>query len=443
MVKWQHFTLLTLLCLLPCAGGAQEVTATDAASTPASAEEKSAEDEGMMHALRSAYTSNPALKAAREGQAALEAQIGFARANFQPSITAQASYGRERTKRTGAWTYKNPSSKALSLSQPLFRGGQSLSEWQSAKERVAAGAAELVGTEQHVLLSAAAAYLDVLEKQSILALAQQNVNVLRSHQEVTTARATVGELTRTDMAQAEARLKQAEAELRQVEGELKSAHAAFARVIGHVPDRLLPDAAIPALPPTLDDAKQAAGNAPDVIAATLLEAARDAEVYGAYGALLPTVSLDGSLSRSKGNSFFGGAFDDDSLMLNVRIPLYQSGAEIARIEEAESHARKAQYTTMDTKLSAIENATKAYEEYQSSLAVIDATKAAIIAAGSARDGVQQEHEFGTRTALDLLDAEQELFSANVRLLRAQHASTLAAYRLLATTGTLTASYLGL
>jgi outer membrane protein len=397
----------------------------------------------LTKALTHAYMHNPSLKAAREAQATLEAQLGYAEANFKPNIAAGVSAGRERTKRTTDWNYENPTSKSVTLSQPLFRGGRSINAWNSAKERIAAGKAQLTGMEQSVLFATVAAYADVVEKQSVLELARSNLEVLSKHLEVTNARFSVGELTQTDTAQAEARVKQAETELRQSEGNLKIAHAGFERVVGYAPENLLAETTIPTLPTTLEDARNAANENPELLAATKLEEATAYDASGAYGALLPEVSLDGSLSRSKGNSFLGSNFDDDSVKLNVRIPLYQSGAEYARIREAESKAKEQQYKTMDTKLAATETATKAFEDYQTSRATIESTKSAINAAETARNGVKQEHEYGTRTLLDVLDAEQEVFANKVQLVRFEHNSQLQAYRLLAATGKLTAENLNL
>lgn len=439
--------LMSLLCSAASLSYAQ--TAPDPFANPAPYVAPEAEplpvpaSDSLAEALTGAYLNNPSLKAARETQEALKEQLNYAEANFKPNISAGVSAGRERTKRSADWNYANPNSKGLTLSQPLFRGGRSLNDWNSAKERIAAGEAQLTGTEQTVLFAAVAAYTDVVEKQSVLALAQSNIEVLSKHLEVTTARLNAGELTQTDTAQAEARLKHAEAELRQAEGNLKIAQAGFARVVGYAPDNLLAATAVPALPETIEDARSAANENPQVIAATKLEAAGTYDTRSAYGAMLPEVSLEGALSRSKNNSFFGGNFDDDSVKLNVRIPLYQSGTEYARIREATSKTKALEYQTMDAKLAAVEMATQTFEDYQTSLAVIASTQSAITAAETARDGVKQESEYGTRTVLDLLDAEQEVFVNRINLVRSEHTSQLQAYRLLAATGRLTAAHLGI
>lgn len=397
----------------------------------------------FLQALVSAYTTNPKLKAEREQLKAVDEGVAEALSGFRPHAQANIARGRQRSKTTGAWNYQDSSSRSASISQPLFSGGQTVYGYQSAKQNVKAARADLRMIEQQVLLAAVSAYSDVFEKQSVLELTQNNVDVLGKQLQATKDRFEVGDLTRTDIAQAEARYAAAVAASQQAHGDLKTAKATFQKVVGYAPDNLLPGSIIPELPATLEDAIAIAETKnPNIIAASHLTKAGEYQVSKLQGAILPEVSLDASASRSKGLGFVNN-FDSDSLLLNMNIPLYQSGAEYARVREAKNRHQQSKFIELDVKNEVVETVTRAYEGYQTSLAVIDSTASAVEAADVAREGVRDENQFGVRTILDVLDAEQELFSSQVSLVRAERSKTIQAYQLLAAIGELSAGTLGL
>ena len=397
----------------------------------------------FLQALISAYNTNPRLKAAREELKAVDEGVATALSGFRPSASAEYSKGRQRSRSTADWGYNDSRSRGATISQPLFRGGRTIYGYQGAKQAVKSARAALQLTEQDIILAAVDTYSEVFEKQSVLELSQNNANVLNEQLEATRARFDVGELTRTDVAQAEARYAQSIAELQQAEGNLKTAKATFQKIVGYAPENLLPDSVIPELPVTLSNAIAIAdAHNPALLAAKHNKKAAGYGVDQAVGSILPEVSLNGSLNRSSGSGFFG-KFDNDALTLNLSVPLYQSGAEYSRVREAKNRHQQSKYMEVDMKNEVTESVTRAFEDYRTSLSVIQSTAAAVEAADIARAGVHEENQFGVRTILDVLDAEQEVFRNRVNLVRAERTKTTQAYRLLASIGKLTAENLGL
>lgn len=397
----------------------------------------------FIRALVSAYETNPMLKAEQEALKAADESVAQALSGFRPNAGANYERGRARTDISNGWDYHDTTSQSLTIEQPLFNGFETLYGFQSAKQRVKSARQRLREVEQQVLYDAADAYSDVLEKQSVMQLAQSNVEVLDQQLKAVTERFDVGELTETDVAQARARLAKADAELRRAEGDLKATQATFVRVVGFTADNLLPSSMLPPLPATLDEALAIAEKQnPTLLGAIHDEKASNYEIGSRTGVLLPDVSLRGNMSRTKGGSIVN-QLDTDSVTVNVSVPLYQSGAEYSRIREAKNQYQQSKYLSIDVKNAVIEAVTRTFENYQASLAVITSTQASVDAAEIAKEGVKQESDFGLRTILDVLDAEQELFESKVNLVRANRAKVLQAYQLLAAIGKLNASDLNL
>lgn len=404
-------------------------------------------DAGMKSALEYVYANHPQLKAQREALKAKDESVAQAISGFRPSVSANLSNGRVRTGNSAqTWVYDKTKSRSLSIEQPIFSGGGTVASLMSSKEQVKAARAELAATEQQVLYDAVLAYTDVVEKQSVLELNRQNVVVLKKQMDVTNARFKVGELTKTDISQAAARLAGAEADARQALGDLKTARATFRRVIGYDAEEKLMMPTVPSgIPSSLAEAKKLAKiNNPILKAALHSEKAADSNVYVRGATLLPSVSLQGTMNRNEGSSVSSlRHLDSDELKVNVSIPLYQSGAEWSRLREARNLAQQAKFNTMDTSESVIESVDVAWEGFDTSKAVILSNRAAVNAAETALSGVRKENEFGVRTILDVLNAEQESFSARVNLVKATRNEKLQAYRLLAAVGKLTSKDLGL
>jgi outer membrane protein len=400
----------------------------------------------FIEALSHVYSKHPQLNAQRESLKATDEGVAQAISGFRPSIAASLSGGREKreTNKTGE-SIATTKAKSLEITQPLFNGGETLASFASAKDRVKAGRAELVALEERILLQAIIAYTNVVNNQSILEVNQNNVDLLDKQLKATKARFDVGQLTQTDVAQSQSRLATAQSAERQALGDLETAKATFRRVIGYDSPATLELPSLPReLPENLEKAIEIAQtNEPTLEAARHLEnaAANDVDIKTAR--IFPDIALQGTLERRTNPSVSNLRSDSDSLMLNMTIPLYQSGAEWSRIREAENKAQEAKFSTMDIKDAVIENVSRAWQDYNTAKAVITSREEALKAATTALDAIQQENKYGSRTILDVLNTQQDLITAQVSLVNAKVNEKQAAYRLLASVGNLTADNLNL
>ncbi len=406
-----------------------------------------ASGDAFVDALVATYKENPRIEAERQRQKATDESVAQAVSGFRPNVSASYGRGRQRTSFDGGdWNHSDTEDKGLSVEQPLFRGFGTISEFKSAKQRVLAGAYQLSAVEQQVMLQGIAAYMDVVANTSILELARNNRDVLSKQLEASNERFGVGEVTRTDVAQSEARLSQAKTQVIASEGRLISGIAEFERVVGYKPEgTLTPPENIPSLPSTLKEAlEQAAAANPQLLSAVHSAKSSDYDVRTNQSVLLPRVALVGNMSRQEGAGVLGSSqFDQDSVTLQVSVPLYQSGAEYSKVRQAKNVARQRKEESHDARRTADEDVTHAWEQLETAIDTIRTREDQITAAEIALEGVKQEQEYGARTILDVLDAEQELFNARTNLVAAQRDRVIAAYSLLLTLGRLTPKNLSL
>ena len=391
-------------------------------------------------ALEQAYRFNPVLKSERNNLAAIDERVAQALSEWRPTVEGQYVRGRQRSdySNTGD-VYSTNETKGISIEQPIFNGGGSIARFNATKLDVKAGRARLQSVTQEILLQSISAYMDTVRDKAVLDLSRNNVGVLNKQLDASEDRFSVGEVTRTDVAQSKARLSRAASDEAQAEGSLIASKATFKRVIGVGPDMLQAPLQIPEVPGTLDETIDIAlKNNPNLQRSSFEELSSKSVVNSEKSRILPTVSLRGAMQRQQGAGVFGrDDYDVDSVTMNVRVPLYQSGSEYSRVRQASSNYEKAKYDTADANNDTIERATRAWQALETSRATIQATKSSIEAAEIALDGVKQEQQYGARTVLDVLDAEQELFVAKVNLVRAQRDEIVAAYTLLGVMGQLT------
>lgn len=397
-------------------------------------------------ALKATYETNPQIKAERQRLQGVDEGVSQAVSGFRPSLGASYNAYRQRTEATGSdEKFSNAHTKGLRIEQPIFRGGGTWSSYQSARQRVKSGQYNLAAVEQQVLMNAVTAYMNVVANSAILDLSRKNVNVLDEQLKAAKTRFQVGEVTRTDVAQSEARLSDAKSSVIAAEGQLLSAMATYERVVGARPEGTLavPEK-LPELPASRDEALQRARDAnPQLLAAIHEAKASSYDVRTNQAALLPKVSLVGTLSRQDGAGSNGdSSFDQDKLGVEVSIPLYQSGAEYSRVREASAISRQRDQESIDRRMGVDETVTQGWEQLESAIATITTRNDQIKAASLALEGVKQEQQYGSRTVLDVLDAEQELFTARTNLVRAQRDRIVAAYNLAFALGQLTPQNLG-
>jgi outer membrane protein len=420
----------------------------------------------LREAFAYAYNNNPQLLAQRAQLRATDEGVPQALAGWRPTVSFNASAGYNRTgfEQPGTNTAANPFACAglglgatcstptqlssfetrqlqLQLTQPLYRGGRTEAQTRVAIDTVEAARAQTMAVEEQVFQAVVQGYLDTVRDQQLVEVARNNEEVLRKQLESTRDRFRVGEVTRTDVAQAESSLAQATAQRINAEGTLHNSEAEYTHAVGHPPGRLLQPRERPTLPATLDAALQLASNDnPNVISAKFTELASRANVAVVRGQLLPQVSLVGSLLRSYAPSVvLQGAREDAAIVsLQLTVPLYQGGAVYSQTRQAEQTVGQRQSQVDDARRQAVQTATQNWETLQAARAAIASFGTAVRAAQIALEGTQQEALVGTRTVLDVLIAEQQLFTTQSQLVTSEHDASLAEFNLTAATGRLIA-----
>ncbi|WP_239451751.1 TolC family outer membrane protein [Elioraea rosea] len=408
----------------------------------------------LREALAMAYSNNPTLQAARARLRATDENVPQALSGWRPTVTVQGQFGYADGTATGALqnngsrivsnTERNPLSGSATVSQPLYRGGRTVAATRRAESQVLAERANLLATEQIVLLESINAYASVIRDQEVLRLTQNNVRVLERQLQAARDRFRVGEITRTDVAQAEARLERARSERATADGTLQISRAVFQRLIGEAPRSLVPP---PPIRPVANSSAQAAtlaeSNNPNVLRARFDEQAAIHNVDLIFGELLPTASLQGSTFRNDDSSLRDTRSTGSQVLGVLSVPLYQGGQEHARVRQAKQEAQRAREAFDEVRRQVTENARRAWETLESARAEVAARSAQIRANEIALDGVQREALVGSRTTLDVLNAEQELLDARVALVRATAQYLVATYGLASSAGRLTARDLSL
>lgn len=413
--------------------------------------------ETLNEALVAAYNSNPTLQAERAGLRATSENIRQAQAGWLPTVTLQGSITNQDVTAKDdilatpdVETSTAPLSGAAVVSLPVFRGGQTYYGTKSAKAQTRAAEANLRSVEQQVLFDGVTAYYDVLRDISIVELSQNNVQVLERQLQAAQDRFRVGEITRTDVAQAEARLSGSRSRLTRSEAALIASQSAYERIVGHVPVNMgviedLPE--IAALPKSEEEAINIALQSNPVLsAAREREVASREGVKATRGGLLPQVSLRGSYTYNDDRDALSADFAESettTLSGQVTIPLYQGGAVYSRLRQAKQVNNQNRIQIAETERSVREAVINAWEGLRSTQATIVSSQQQVRANEIAFDGVQQEAQVGSRTTLDVLDAEQELLDARVTLVGARRNEMVAAYALLSSVGRLRAADLGL
>lgn len=404
--------------------------------------------ETLPNALSKTYQANPTLLAQRAALRATDEQVPQALSGWRPTVTFNGDVGKSRVNQELGFfasdETRTPRNYWLGFDQPLYRGGRTLAATEQAEFLVLSDRAVLESVEQQVLLDAVTVYLDVLRDYAVLQLSRNNERVLERQLEAAQDRFEVGEVTRTDVAQAEARLSQALAERIEAEGQLIAARGAYQRVIGEMPAELIWPRPLQQLPGTEDQAREAARVAhPDIHAAIFIERAACSEVEGITGELLPEISLNATLSRSDESSSRESTSEAAEIAASLIVPLYQSGAVYSRVREAKERVAQRRIEVDQSQRDVLDGVTRAWEALMTARAQITAFNAQVGASQVALEGVNQEALVGLRTTLDVLDAEQELFVARVNLVRAQRDETVSAYWLKQSIGELSAAMLGL
>lgn len=409
--------------------------------------------ETLREALAQAYATNPTLTAARAGQRALDESLPITRARGLPGADASATYNDTVKRSANSVTSPDRTLNArVGIDVPLYLGGAVKYGVRAANERIAAGQADLRGTEADVFTRVVAAYMDVLQNEAIVALNRAQVGVLKVNLEATRDRFQVGDLTRTDIAQSEARLARAESSYRGAEANLISARENYIALVGLPPINLQQPPALPNLPESVDVAENIAieGN-PDLIAARKSVDASRYDVSVARASRLPKVSAfaDGTytdlLKSVPGSAaaLVANSTTSASIGVQASVPLYQGGLPSAQIRQAQARQAQSQEVEVAVERSIVAQTRSAWASWQASNEVIKSSELGVSANKLALEGVRAENSVGTRSILDILDAEQELLNAQVQLVTARRNAYVAGFSLLASMGKAEARDLGL
>ena len=405
----------------------------------------------LTEAFAYAYNNNPQLLAQRAALRATDETVPQALANWRPTVNFSGSAGQSRgdvSINGGRSQFNSFTQRSVDLqvNQPIYRGGRTEAQTRQAINTVQAARAQTLATETTVFQAVAQAYLDVVRDQTLVEVNRNNEAVLRRQLEATRDRFRVGEVTRTDVAQAESQLAQATAQRINSEGQLEVSRAAYARVVGHPPGRLIQPRERPALPANLEEAQTLAlGNNPNVISAGFTELAARDNVDLVRGQLLPQISIVGDINRSYSPSLTqsNSRLDQASVVARMTMPLYEGGAIYSQTRQAEQTVGQRRSQVDDARRQSVQTATQAWQQLTAARAAIGSFAAAVRAAQIALEGVQQEALVGSRTVLDVLISEQQLFTTQSQLVGAQHDAALAEYNLAASIGRLIAPQLRL
>jgi outer membrane protein len=404
----------------------------------------------MEAALSRAYSGNPTLNAQRASVRVTNENVPQALSGYRPRITASADIGASITDTNlpgvgNSTTRLGPRGAGVQIDQNIFDSGKTRSSVSQAESQVLGARATLRNTEQNVLLDAATSYMNVLRDTAILSLNRNNVEVLEEQLRQTRDRFQVGEVTRTDVAQAEARLSSAQSQAILAESNLKTSIARYRQNIGAEPRQLAPGRPIEnLLPKSLPAALNVALTGhPAIIASLHGVDAAELQVKVTEADLYPVVGVRGIVAQRYDNQLFGDNRFNASVVGSLTIPIYEGGQVYSRTRQAKETAGQRRIevdTQRDTVRAAV---VSAWGGLDAAKAQIISAQAQVQASSTALAGVREEAKVGQRTTLDVLNAQQELVSARSTLVTAQRDRVVASYAVLSAIGRLSSETLKL
>lgn len=401
-------------------------------------------------ALEHAYQLNPDLNAQRFNTRGVDETVTNAKSGLRPKLSVGGDAGAASTdyripgRKTTTET--NPSGASVSLSQPLFMGGRVINGIGVAEASVRASRQVLRNTEQNTLLDAVTAYMNVIRERAILDVRDNNIKVLSELVRQTQDRFSVGEVTRTDVALAQARLAGAKADAALARSNMAASQARFTQVIGLVPKKLAPQKPFQAKisPKSQGEAVQKGlENHPAIAAALHGVDAQELQIKVVEGELYPTISAVGTLSRRFDVTTQNDRRNNASLVAQLTVPIFDGGTAAARTRQARETLGEKQMQLDSARERVVAAAVSAWALLEATKYQIEASSAQASAAETALRGMQEEQTVGQRTVLDVLNAQQDLLNARLTQITAQRDRVVASYGLVSAIGALNAQTLGL
>lgn len=406
----------------------------------------------LQEALSAAYLTNPTLQQERATLRATDENVPTALAGWHPKIQGQFDPSwyngynnyRGNTDVPGSGYFRRYNTGGydaqVQITQPIYSGGKTTAATHQAVNQVMAERAKLVSTEQQVFMDVVNAYVGVIEDEQLLQLNINNERVLEQQLKATNERFHVGEITRTDVAQAESAYASAKATRQQSEGTLQTAQATYMQVVGMAP----PPNLVPPQPLVLPVKSEgeavalAVKNNPDVVNALFTEASQKDGVAVAMSALMPTISATAAYMKSKNQELNNQINEDKYATLNINVPIYQGGSEYSGIRQAKQQALAARRAVDVQRRKAAQSAASNWQRLISYKAAIDSNRAAIQAGVVALDGVERQAIVGTSTTLEVLQQQSTLLQAQVALVQSLSNMVVASYNVASAIGRLTA-----
>ena len=415
----------------------------------------SASADTLISALEKAYEYNPALKAARASTGAVDEGVAIAKSGYRPTLSVEGAYIDTQVNTNASVNGVHQKSvdgyaRTLSatISQPIFRGFKTINSINSAKNYVRAAQANLMISEQGLLFGASRAYLDVLRDKAIVDLQKNNEKLLKQELDETKERFKVGEVTTTDVSQAEASYASAQSQRISAEGNLEASRAIYNQIIGSEPKDIQDPKEIESLfPQSMEEAlNYAKEHSYSLAAARHNLKAKKYDVSTSKGDLLPSINAYASAGRLKNENY---AYDknptNDSVELGVTfsMPIYNAGASRAKIRQNKYYRWQAQENLMTAQDELVSDITSYWEYLSANKAKIKSVQAQIKAYQVALNGVREEEALGNRTVLDVLNQYQYLLNAEVEEVTTRHDYYVSGLALLQAMGKLTAKDLNL
>ena len=416
-------------------------------SAPASAQTKTLQD-----AMIAAYSNNPALQAARAQLRATDESVPAALAGWHPTVQLSGSAGPAWGNNLSGIDPRIAATKenrayvtgTAQIVQPIYRGGRTVAGTNKAENAVLSQRASLLASEQSTFTDTVTAYVNVIAAEQTLQLDRNNEEVLNRQLQATNDRFRVGEITRTDVAQAEAALAGAVATRQTAEGALQTARAAYQKTVGELPGKLIDPQPLKLPTKSLEEAKALARtNNPNVIAAVFKNASDKDNFDLQYAALMPQVNFQGTAQYNQNTTQKDLRTEGSQALVTLTVPLFQGGSEYAAIRQARQSELQSRKLIDDARNTAIQQVITAWETYQATKSSIASNREAIRANSVALEGVQREAIVGSRTTLDVLNAEQAVLQSRTQLVQSLATLVANSYAVASAVGRLTARELNL
>jgi outer membrane protein len=405
--------------------------------------------ETLDDALAAAYLNNPNLEDARLAVRSAREDSAQARAAYMPTLNVVSSYGvRNLETETPSFfgpqirqTELEPLTSSVQVQQQLYTGGRRTGQMRFARAGLESARHGLRSVELDVLLAAVDAYLNLRRDEEIVRLREEHVVGLTRQVRGTQRRLEVGEVSRTDVAQAQTRLAAARAALARAQAELEVSRARYELVVGHPPQDLTP-VDTPTAPASLDEAVRVGEERhPDLLRALSNRRAAQARVDIERSALRPQVSVVGRYDYNEDSSIPEDRTEGSTALAQLSVPLYEGGFAHSRTRQQQINVERATAGVEARRREVVANVIAAWSNTQAGRDIVAAAREQVEAAELALEGAERERGLGLRSTLDVLDAEEERRNALIALTSAEADETFAGYALLAAMGTLTAETL--